>query len=571
MHHRYFQVCWCLLAFWLISSPLPAQMRPTVAKRAMVVSAQKLASEAGIAMLKKGGNAVDAAVATELALAVTHPVAGNLGGGGFMLIRLADGNTFALDYREKAPLQATRTMYLDSAERPLPEKSKFGHLAVGVPGTVAGIIEAHKRFGRLPFKVVIQPAIELAEKGFALSHLQAELLNRFAPFFARFEGSRRYFTKGDTSKKWQEGDIFIQKDLAETLKRIRDKGRDGFYKGKTAELIVAEMKRGGGIITPEDLEKYEPKWREPVKGTYRGYEVISMPPPSAGGIGLLQLLAFVEPYNLKEMGFQSSETIHLFGEAMRRVYADRMLLGDPDFVKIPVKGLLEKSYLQERWKTFSPDTITPSASISSGKPLALESMETTHYSVVDAEGNAVATTTTLNGGFGSFVAVTGAGFLLNNEMDDFSLKPGFPNPGIQGYVGLMGSEANSIVPEKRMLSSMSPTILTKNGKLFMVLGTPGGSTIITQVFQVITNVIDFGMNIQEAVSAKRIHHQWQPDDLRYEKDALRKDVMRALERRGWKLRELPTYFGAADAIMIGADGLLYGGADPRNEDTAVGF
>ncbi len=557
--------------FLMLSKTLIAQMRPTIAQKAMVVSAQKLASEAGVAILKKGGNAIDAAVATELALAVTHPIAGNLGGGGFMLIRLANGEVYALDYREKAPLKATRTMYLDSAGNPLPDKSKLGHLAVGVPGTVAGIVEAHRRFGKLPFKMVVQPAIDLAEKGFPLTRFKAEQLNRFAALFARFEGSRKYFTKGDTSKKWQEGDLFIQKDLAETLKRIRDKGRDGFYKGKTAELIIAEMQRGGGLISQEDLDKYEAKWREPIKGNYRGYEVISMSPPSAGGIGLIQLLSFVEPYNLKEMGFQSSQTIHLFGEAMRRVYADRVLLGDPDFVKIPVQAMLDKAYLQERWKSFSPDTITPSSAISYGKMLTAESTETTHYSVVDAEGNAVATTTTLNGGFGSFVAVTGAGFLLNNEMDDFSLKPGFANPGIQGYVGLMGSEANSIVPQKRMLSSMSPTILTKDGKLFMVLGTPGGSTIITQVFQVITNVIDFGMNIQEAVSAKRIHHQWQPDDMRYEKDALRKDVIRALERRGWKLRELPGYFGAADAIMVGADGLLYGGADPRNEDAAVGF
>lgn len=570
---RRFSPClvFLLLNGLLMTDALLAQMRPTVAQKAMVVSAQKLASEAGVAILKKGGNAIDAAVATELALAVTHPVAGNLGGGGFMLIRLANGDVYALDYREKAPLQATRAMYLDSAGNPSLDKSKIGHLAVGVPGTVAGIMEAHKRFGKLPFKMVVQPAIDLAEKGFPLTRYKAEQLNRFAPLFARFEGSRKYFTKGDTSKKWQEGDLFIQKDLAESLKRIRDKGRDGFYKGKTAELIIAEMRRGGGLISQDDLDKYEPKWRAPIKGSYRGYDVVSMSPPSAGGIGLMQLLSFVEPYNLKEMGFQSSETLHLFGEAMRRVYADRLLLGDPDFVKIPVQAMLEKSYLQERWKSFSPDTITPSSAISHGKTLAVESTETTHYSVVDADGNAVATTTTLNGGFGSFVAVTGAGFLLNNEMDDFSLKPGFANPGIQGYVGLMGSEANSIAPEKRMLSSMSPTILTKDGKLFMVLGTPGGSTIITQVFQVITNVIDFGMNIQEAVSAKRIHHQWQPDDMRYEKDALRKDVIRALERRGWKLRELPAYFGAADAIMVGADGLLYGGADPRNEDAAVGF
>ncbi|MCS7012067.1 MAG: gamma-glutamyltransferase [Chloroherpetonaceae bacterium] len=550
---------------------LLAQMRPVSTRKAMVVSAQKLASEAGVAMLRKGGNAIDAAVATELALAVVHPVAGNLGGGGFMLIRLANGEVYALDYREKAPLKATRTMYLDSLGNPSLDRSKIGHLAVGVPGTVAGIIEAHRRFGRLPFKTVIQPAIELAEKGYPLTRYKAEMLNRFAPLFARYAGSRKYFTKGDTSQKWQEGDLFVQKDLAETLKRIRDKGRDGFYKGKTAELIIAEMKRGGGLITQEDLDKYEAKWREPIKGSYRGYEIYSMPPPSAGGIGLVQLLSLVEPYNLKEMGFQSSETIHLFAEAMRRVYADRLLLGDPDFVKMPVQELLSKAYLKERWKSFSPDTVTPSTMISSGKPLAIESMETTHYSVVDAEGNAVATTTTLNGAFGSFVAVEGAGFLLNNEMDDFSLKPGMQNPGLLGYAGLMGSEANAIMPEKRMLSSMSPTILTKNGKLFMVIGTPGGATIITQVFQVITNVIDFGMNIQEAVSAKRIHHQWLPDELRYEKDALRKDVIRALERRGWKLRELPSYYGAADGILVGDDGWLYGGADPRNEDAAVGF
>ncbi len=542
-----------------------AQLRPTIARNGMVVSAHHLASEAGIAMLKKGGNAIDAAVATEFALAVVFPEAGNIGGGGFMIIRLKDGSSYALDYREKAPLAATRTMYLDSAGNFVQDRSKVGHLAVGVPGTVAGMVEAHKRFGKLPFKDVVQPAITLAEKGFALSYQKVEWFNRFYPQFARFESTKKYFTKGDSTKKWEVGERFVQKELAETFKRIQKNGRDGFYKGQTADLLIAEMKRGGGLLTQADLDKYQPVWREPITGSYRGYGLISMPPPSAGGIGLVQLLQMMEPYNLAAMGFQSSETLHLMGEAMRRVYADRQILGDPDFVKLPVKKMLEKSYAIERIKTMKPDTVTPSQSIASGN-LAYESAETTHYSVVDADGNAVAATTTLNGIYGSFVAVDGAGFLLNNEMDDFSAKPGAAN-----MFGLVGSEANSIQPEKRMLSSMSPTILTKDGKLFMVIGTPGGSTIITQVFQGITNVIDFGMNVQEAVSAKRVHHQWMPDVMMTEKNLLTTDVRLGLEKRGWKILDRGTYSGAMNAIMIGADGLLYGGADPRGENAAVGY
>ncbi|MCS7082887.1 MAG: gamma-glutamyltransferase [Bacteroidota bacterium] len=543
-----------------------AQRRPVEARNGMVVSAHRLASEAGVEILKRGGNAVDAAVAVGFALAVVYPEAGNLGGGGFMVIRFRDGAVYTLDYRETAPLKAHRDMYLDERGEYISEKSKIGHLAVGVPGSVAGLLEAHERFGRLPRAVVMEPAIRLAEEGFTLSRIAAENLNEAAPYFRRFAGSRKYFLHPD-GRPWQEGDRLVQRDLAETLKRIRDRGREDFYRGKTADLLVAEMRRGGGLITHEDLARYRPLWREPVRGTYRGYEIISMGPPSSGGVALLQLLNMVEPYDLKAMGFLSSGTIHLMAEAMRRVYADRAeFLGDPDFYPVPVSQLISKAYAHDRMRDFDPERVTPSAQVRHGQPHRYESEQTTHYSIVDAEGNAVACTTTLNGGYGSYVAVEGAGFLLNNEMDDFSAKPGVPN-----MFGLIGGEANAIAPGKRMLSSMTPTIVTRDGRLFLVIGTPGGATIITTVFQILVNVIDFGLNIQEAIDAPRFHHQWLPDVLFYEKRGLPRDVLENLRRRGWELRERPGYSGRADGILVGPDGRLYGGADPRGEDTAIGY
>nr|BCW99998.1 MAG: gamma-glutamyltransferase [Bacteroidota bacterium] len=560
---------WALVLLLCLGSPLLlawAQRRPVEARNGMVVSAHRLASEAGVEILKKGGNAVDAAVAVGFALAVVYPEAGNLGGGGFMVIRLRDGSVYTLDYRETAPLQAHRDMYLDERGEYVPERSRIGYLAVGVPGSVAGLLEAHERFGRLSRAEVMEPAIRLAQEGFLLSRIAAENLNEAAPYFARFPGSRKYFLRPD-GRPWQEGDRFVQRDLAETLKRIRDHGRDGFYRGQTADLIVAEMRRGGGLITHEDLARYRPLWREPVRGTYRGYEIISMGPPSSGGVALLQLLNMVEPYDLAAMGFHSSASIHLMAEAMRRVYADRAeFLGDPDFYPVPVPQLISKAYARHRMRDFDPERTTPSAQVRHGNPLGYESEQTTHYSIVDAEGNAVSCTTTLNGSYGSYVAVEGAGFLLNNEMDDFVAKPGVPN-----MFGLLGGEANAIAPGKRMLSSMTPTIVTRDGRLFMVIGTPGGSTIITTVFQILVNVIDFGMNIQEAIDASRFHHQWLPDVLYYEKRGLPRDVVENLRRRGWQVVERSGYSGRADGILVGPDGRLYGGADPRGEDTAVGY
>ncbi len=562
--------------------------RPVPADSGMVVSAKREASEAGIRMLKMGGNAVDAAVATGFALAVVYPVAGNIGGGGFMVIRLADGTRTTIDYREKAPLKAHRDMYLDEQGNPQPRLSQLGPLAVGVPGSVAGMLYALEHYGSLPREVVLQPAIELAEEGFILSEQQAARLNRFCERFMKFPSTRKYFTKGDCSTPFQAGERFVQKDLARVLREIARKGADGFYRGWVAERIVQEMQRGGGLITHRDLESYEPEERPPVEGTYRGYRIISMGPPSSGGVALIQLLNAVEPYPMNEMGLHSSQTIHLMGEAMRRVYADRaQWLGDPDFFNVPVRGLISKAYMRERMADFNPYQATPSREISHGNPLPYESTQTTHYSVVDAAGNAVSTTTTINGAYGSLVVVDGAGFFLNNEMDDFSIKPGFPN-----MYGLVGSEANAIAPGKRMLSSMTPTIVEDpQGRLFMVIGTPGGSTIITTVFQCILNVVDYGMNIQEAINTPRVHHQWLPDTLFYEPRGLPEDVVRNLRLRGWHVVERRSYSGRADGIVVryreamektDPSGLAtlrvvrmgrryYGGADPRGEDTAVGY
>lgn len=543
-----------------------ASRKPVKAKHGMVVSADPLATQVGVEILKRGGNAVDAAVAVGFALAVTYPAAGNIGGGGFMNIRFADGRCYAIDYREKAPGKAFRDMYLDSTGDFITNKSTFGHLAVGVPGSVAGMLLALEKFGTMNRQQVITPAYKLAANGFPLHAELAEDLNQSRASFERFSGSKKYFVDNDSA--FQEGEIWKQTDLAKTLKRIIDHGRDGFYKGHTADLIVAEMKRGGGLITHADLEQYQAIIREPVKGTYRGYEIISQPPVSSGGIALIQLLNILEGYNLTQYGHNAAATLHRYIEAMRRVYADRAEhLGDPEFYSVPVPWLLSKEYAQQRRATIDTTKASSSKDISHGIPPAHESEQTTHYSIVDKWGNCVAVTTTLNGGFGSYVAVDGAGFLLNNEMDDFSAKPGVPN-----MFGALGNVANEIQPNKRMLSSMTPTIVVKDGKPFMVIGTPGGTTIITTVMQVICNVIDFGMNIQEAIDAPRIHHQWSPDITYYEKRGLSFDTIEKLQAMGHHLQERRGTSGLAEGIIIDSErGIYYGATDPRGYGLAAGY
>jgi gamma-glutamyltranspeptidase / glutathione hydrolase len=578
-----------LLVFLFLIHPACGQtyLEPETARNGMVVSAHIEASRAGSEVLQAGGNAVDAAVATGFALAVVFPAAGNVGGGGFMVIRMADGSTTTFDYRERAPYAATRDMFLNEEGAFVPALSQRGHLASGVPGSVAGLLQAHEKHGRLPLARVIEPAIRLAAEGYELSERQAASFNNFRQSFERYEGTRRYFTRPD-GELYEGGYRFVQQDLAEVLRRIRDHGRDGFYRGETADLIVAEMERGGGLITHEDLMAYYAVEREPVAGTYRGHRVISMGPPSSGGIALLQLLHAVEPYDIRAMGFNSSASIHLMAEAMRRAYADRSeWLGDPDFVHVPVSRLIDPEYTATRMADFREDTVSTSARVTHGDVFAFESAETTHYSVVDVDGNAVSTTTTINGSYGSHVVVDGAGFFLNNEMDDFAAAPGVPN-----MFGLVGSEANEVAPGKRMLSSMTPTIVEDpDGRLLMVIGTPGGATIITTVFQTILNVIDHGMNIQEAVAVPRIHHQWLPDILQFERRGLALDVVDNLRARGWDVQERRGTSGRADGIVVlyeeieehvdpsGLDvirdhrlGRVYhGGADPRGEDAAVGY
>ncbi|PWL28706.1 MAG: gamma-glutamyltransferase [Roseivirga sp. XM-24bin3] len=532
----------------------------------MVVSAHPLASEVGKNILKQGGNAVDAAIATQFALAVVYPGAGNIGGGGFMVSRMANGETATLDYREKAPLAGGRDMYLDDNGEVIPNASVRGHLAAGVPGTVAGLEAAHKKYGKLNWAELVQPAIDIAANGWTLTAREARGLNSNRKAFMEYNTIMPDFFLAEEGNEWKEGDTVSIPELAATLTLIRDNGRDGFYKGKTAQLIVEEMERGDGLISLEDLEKYDAVWREPITGTYHEYGFISMPPPSSGGIALAQLFNSVEDLNLSELGFHSVAAIHAIVEAERRVYADRSKhLGDMDFYNVPLNGLLEKNYSTQRMRDFNPEKATRSAAIQAGSPAGYESEETTHLSVVDAEGNAVSVTTTLNGGMGSKVFVGGAGFLLNNEMDDFSIKPGEPN-----MYGLVGGEANSIAPEKRMLSSMTPTIVTKDDKLFMVVGTPGGSTIITSVFQTILNVVDFGMTMQEAVDAPRFHHQWLPDLVRYEGTGIDSVVVAKLKGMGHDMRGGST-IGRVDAILVLPDGRLEGGADPRGDDTADGF
>ena len=534
---------------------------------AAVVSATQEASEAGIEIMRLGGNAIDAAVAVKFALAVTFPAAGNLGGGGFMVIRSADGDVHTLDFREMAPGAAHRDMYLDEDGEVIDRLSTFGHLASGVPGTVDGMITALERFGTLPLEVVMEPAIRLARDGFILSWREASALNRSRDRFSTFEGSRMYFTKPD-GEDFTEGERFIQTDLAHTLQRIAREGRDGFYAGETADLIVREMQENGGIITHEDLQNYRSVWREPIQVQYRDYTMHLMGPPSSGGIAIAQMLQKLEPFNLRRMGYNTPQSIHLIAEVTRRVYADRAeFLGDPDFFEVPQSQLLNPAYNRDRMRSFNPSRATPSEEVSHGDPVGFtESVNTTHFSVVDKAGNAVSLTTTLNSAYGSFVSISGGGFLMNNEMDDFAIKPGVPN-----QFGLLGGDANAIEPGKRMLSSMTPTIVTRGGELYMVLGTPGGSTIMTTVLQVFLNVVEFGMNIQQAVAAPRFHHQWMPDLLYYEPFTFNNPTRERLEWFGHNLNPRRFYTGQANCILVNENGGIETGADPRGMNFASGF
>ena len=534
-----------------------------ITEKAMVVSAREEASKIGSDILKKGGNAYDAMVATQLALAVVYPVAGNIGGGGFMVYRANDGKTGALDFREKAPLNASKDMYLDTEGNVIPGKSSFGVHSVGVPGTIAGIFEVHHKFGGLPFKDLIQPAIDMARNGFRVTSKQAKALNRTRKLFEKANNYKILF-----DKEWKKEDLLKQEELAQTLERIRDNGQDGFYKGKTAQLFVDYVKELGGIISLKDLEKYKAIWRKPIEFNYKNHKIISMTLPASGGICLAQILKSIEPFDLTKIAHNSSKYVQLLTEAERRSYADRAhYLGDIDFINVPVDSLIAASYTKKRMSSFSWDKATKSSEVSHGAILGHESDQTTHYSIVDQFGNAVSVTTTLNTGYGSKVLVKGAGFFLNNEMDDFSAKPGVPN-----VYGLVGSKANAIAPEKRMLSSMTPTIVEKDGKLKMVLGTPGGSTIITSVLQNIINIVDYKMGMQESVNKARFHHQWLPDNIRMEPngfDSITKDNLKAL---GYELVERNSLIiGRVDAILMLPNGKLEGGADPRGDDKAVGF
>ncbi|MGB4248085.1 MAG: gamma-glutamyltransferase [Pseudohongiellaceae bacterium] len=529
-----------------------------------VASRSALASDVGVEILKQGGNAIDAAVAVGFALAVTYPSAGNIGGGGFMVVRLANGEVLAQDHREKAPLAASTDMFLDANGDVDRELSLFSLQASGVPGSVAGMLDALEKYGTMTRQEVMAPAIRLAEEGFVLNADLAGDFNDTMPYFQRHEASQAIFSKNGSP--YQAGDLFVQKDLAESLKRVSEQGRDGFYKGPTADMIVAEMQRNGGLISHEDLESYDVVWRTPMRGDYRGHEIWSMPPPSSGGVVLLQILNMLEPHDIGELGWGSTRTVHLTVEALRRAYADRAEhLGDPDFYPVPVEKLVSKDYARERFADMNPAAASDSEQIFAGN-WNTESTETTHYSVVDADGNAVSVTTTLNGSYGNRIVVPGAGFLLNNEMDDFSAKPGAPN-----MYGLLGGEANKIEPGKRMLSSMTPTIVVKDGQTLLVTGSPGGSTIINTVLHVVMNVIDHGMGVEEAVAKPRFYHQWKPDVVRYETNSFSAETKAELEAMGHRgLTDSGYGYGDANSIVI-RDGQIEATSDPRSVGGASAY
>jgi gamma-glutamyltranspeptidase / glutathione hydrolase len=541
----------------------PADAEPVTARNGGVSTTDELATRVGLDVLQAGGTAMDAAIAVSFALAVVNPSAGNIGGGGFMVTRTADGETSALDYREKAPLAAHRDMFLDG-EGELTDASVLGHLSAGIPGTVMGMWEAHRRYGTLPWEALVQPAVDLAE-GFQVADRFARSIRGARSNLELFDTTRETFLPGGDVPT--VGSTFRQPDLARTLSRIRDQGPDGFYRGETADLIVAEMQRGDGIITRQDLEGYTAVWREPVSFTYRGYTVISMPPSSSGGATLALMAHILEGHDLAGMGWQSPEMIHLMAEAWRRAYSDRnQVLADTDFVDVPLERMVSREYARERGADIAMARATPSGEVGPGLEVG-EGVNTTHYSIVDRWGNAVAVTTTINSSFGSKVTVAGAGFLLNNEMDDFAAKPGFPN-----QFGLVQGEQNAIEPGKRMLSAMTPTVVTDPaGELFFVTGTPGGSTIITTVLQTLVNVIDFGMSVTQSVNAPRVHHQHLPDQIYWESDGLSPEVVEALEALGHTLQQRGGTSGDVQAILVLPDGTLTIHSDPRLGGTALGY
>lgn len=561
--YNYFLIS-LFICLWACSSQRKEPTTGAVGKQAAIATAHPAATEVGFQVLQEGGNAFDAAVAVSFALAVVYPRAGNIGGGGFAVYRLGGGEAGSLDFREKAPELAHRNMYLDETGTVIQGLSTKGALAVGVPGSVAGMFELHKKLGSKPWQSLLSPSIQLAREGVVLTKEEADLLNKYKKKIV----SENTFTPAFINRqKWHKGDTLKQEALAKTLELIQQQGRKGFYQGKVAQMIVEEMERHGGILSLKDLAQYDVKWRSVVKGDYKGYTVLSMPPPSSGGIALLQLLKGIEQYPIKSWGHNSAKTIHVMTELERRVYADRATyLGDPDFYSIPVKKLLSSAYLKKRFADINLKKATSSQAIKEGEAGAIESLETTHYSIVDNKGNAVSITTTLNANYGSKLVVEGGGFFLNNEMDDFSAKPGVAN-----RYGLVGSEANEIAPGKRMLSSMTPTIVEKDKELFMVIGTPGGSTIITTVFQTILNVIDFDMSMQEAIDARRVHHQWLPNYVISEKGALKAEAIAKLFLMGHIV--IPTRkIGKVEGILVRSDGTLEAGADrTRGDDSAKAF
>jgi gamma-glutamyltranspeptidase/glutathione hydrolase len=553
----------CVITFGCKTQKIAVQPTGLLANKAMVVSAREEASKIGVEIMKKGGNAFDAMIATELALAVAYPYAGNLGGGGFMIYRKANGEKGTLDYREKAPLASTKNMFLDAKGNVIPDISTKSALAIGIPGTIAGVFAVHEKLGSIPMKEILKPVIELAERGVVVTHKQEERLQHYHDELNKINGPYSVL-----SKVYNEKDTIKYPALATTLRKIVKNGRDEFYKGETAEILVRYLKEKGAIVTMEDLAQYQAIWRTPLAFKYKELNIISMAPPSSGGICLAQIFKMIAPYDLAKMGHNSAQAIQVIVEAERRAYADRSyFLGDPDFVKIPLNTLMDDNYLKQRMASFSFDKATLSSDTKEGNVTYNESMETTHYSIVDQFGNAVAATTTLNAGYGSKYYCDELGFFLNNEMDDFSAKAGVPN-----MFGLVGNEANSIAPQKRMLSSMTPTIVEKNGELLMTVGSPGGSTIITSVLQTILNVYEYNLSMQVAVNAPRFHHQWLPDMITFEPNTFSTQTFDTLKAKGYLISEKTTpVIGKVDAILVMPDHTLEGGADFRGDDTAVGF